>query len=909
VSKLNPAGSALVYSTYLGGSGGNRGSGIAVDASGSVYVTGTTQSSDFPTTPGAVQTTYGSGDDSDPFVSKLNPTGSGLVYSTYLGAGNCSNGCNGNAIAVDAIGNAYVAGMIGSGSALVSKLNSSGTALVYTSEVARGATAYGLSVDASSNTYVTGMLWAGCTTDSFVRTTPGAFQTTCVGGQEAFVSKLNPAGILVYGTFLAGSGDDRGNGIAVDTSGNAYVTGTSASSDFPTTPDAFQTNCCGAFVTKMNSTGTALIYSTFLGEGSGAGIAVDASGDAFVTGGTGSSNFPTSPGAFQTVLRGYSNAFLSKLDSAGSALIYSTYLGGSGGWPGDSGFGAVLDGSGSVYVAGRTNSPDFPITPGAFQTAYRAAQYNTNALIAKISFVEAPGLALGPANLTFHQQVIGTTSTPQTATLLDAGSQALGITSILASGDFAQTSTCGSAVQPGVPCTLSVTFKPTTPGTRYGAITITDNAPGSPHRLSLTGTAVSGVPAVGLKPTSLTFGPQTVGTTSYAQPATLKNMGSGPLTITSIASTGDFAQTNNCRSTLAPSGSCTLTVTFTPTTSGTRAGTVTVTDNAPGSPHQVLLTGTGGVAPVVTLTPASLTFPAQALGTTSPAQPATLKNTGNAVMNISNIVPSGDFVQTNNCGSSVQPGASCTLNVSFKPTANGTRTGAVTITDNAPGSPQQLLLIGAGGTGPAASLTPTSLVFAAQVGTFSPVQLAVLKNIGAAPLKITGIGRSGDFYEGTNCPTNLVPNASCTLSVTFTPTSAGTRSGAVTIWDNAPGSPHKLSLSGTGSGAGNISLRLSPTSLSFGSVAVGTPTNPQTVTLTNTGAVAASFLDPFGFSTTGTNWSDFHKNPHCGTSLAPKASCQVSVFFKPTARGARTGFFLVRQGAASVQIPLSGTGL
>ena len=183
-----------------------------------------------------------------------------------------------------------------------------------------------------------------------------------------------------------------------------------------------------------------------------------------------------------------------------------------------------------------------------------------------------------------------------------------------------------------------------------------------------------------------------------------------------------------------------------------------------------------------------------------------------------------------------------------------------------------------------------------------------LKNIGGATLNIRSIGPSGDFYEGNNCPSSLLPGASCTLRVIFTPTSPGTKSGAVTIADNAPGSPHKLPLSGTGSGTGSISLTLTPASLSFDSVAVGTTSSPQPVTLTNNGTVAASFLEPFGFATSGTDWRDFHKNPHCGTSLAPGKSCTVSVFFKPLATGTRTGFFLVRQGAASKQISLSGTG-
>jgi len=130
----------------------------------------------------------------------------------------------------------------------------------------------------------------------------------------------------------------------------------------------------------------------------------------------------------------------------------------------------------------------------------------------------------------------------------------------------------------------------------------------------------------------------------------------------------------------------------------------------------------------------------------------------------------------------------------------------------------------------------------------------------------------------------------------------------VTIVDNAPGSPHKLPLSGTGSGTGSIILQLSPPSLSFGSVPVGTTSASQTVMLTNNGTVAARFLEPFGFATSGTDWRYFHKDPHCGTSLAPGKSCKVSVFFKPLAKGTRTGVFLVRQGAASVSIPLSGTG-
>ena len=211
--------------------------------------------------------------------------------------------------------------------------------------------------------------------------------------------------------------------------------------------------------------------------------------------------------------------------------------------------------------------------------------------------------------------------------------------------------------------------------------------------------------------------------------------------------------------------------------------------------------------------------------------------------------------------------------------------------------------------GPAVSFSPASLTFAPQpVGTFSSRLQATLTNTGGAALNITNVSRSGDFYLTCNCRGTLQPGASCTMNVTFTPTSAGTRSGDVFIRDNAPGSPQKLPLSGTGSGTGSIILTLSPPSLSFGSVMVGSTSSPQTVTVTNIGTATASFVTPFGFAIGGPNSADFEEQSSCGTSLAPKASCTVAVTFKPTATGARTGSFVVRQGAASVHIPLSGTG-
>ncbi len=253
VAKINSAGSALVYSTYLGGIEDDIGLGIAVDSTGSAHVTGYTFSFDFPTTPGAFQTVC-SGPcyrDADAFVTKINPEGSALVYSTYLGG---SGHDVGNCIAVDSVGDAYVAG-------------------------------FTLSTDFP---------------------TRNPLQPANGGGYDAFVSKINPAGsTLMYSTYLGGSGDDGGYGIAVDNADNAYVTGRTISADFPT-KNPLQADYGGisdAFVAKINAAGSALVYSTYLGGTAadfGNGIALDGAGNAYVTGLTESTNFPSTPGAFQT---------------------------------------------------------------------------------------------------------------------------------------------------------------------------------------------------------------------------------------------------------------------------------------------------------------------------------------------------------------------------------------------------------------------------------------------------------------------------------------------------------------------------------------------------------------------------------------------------------------------------------
>jgi hypothetical protein len=371
----------MVYSTYLGGSSEDIGQGIAVDGAGNAYVTGNTISTNFPITAGAVQTS--SGGSREAFVTKVDSTGTAVVYSTYLGGSSDDFGWG---IAVDGVGSAYFTGYTfstnfpatpgaarttnaGGADAFVTKLNATGSALLYStylggSSLDRG---FGIAVDGQGSAYVT-----GSTFSTNFPVTGGAAQTTNASSPfiaaDAFVTKLSPTGsVRIYSTYLGGASEDGGLGIAVDGVGSAYVTGSTQSTNFPTTLAAAQTSFAGrfdAFVAKLNATGSALLYSTYLGgsfEDSSLGIVVDGAGSVYVSGFTFSTNFPTTLGAVQTNNAGISDAFVSKLDATGSALLYSTYLGGSG--P-DTGRGIAVDGAASAYVTGNTLSSNFPTTRG-----------------------------------------------------------------------------------------------------------------------------------------------------------------------------------------------------------------------------------------------------------------------------------------------------------------------------------------------------------------------------------------------------------------------------------------------------------------------------------------------------------------------------------------------------------------
>ena len=373
----------LLYSTFLGGNNADYGNGIAVDSSGAAYIAGRTESTNFPTTPGALDTAYNS---IDGFVLKVAPGGGALVYATFLG-GSVTDEATG--IAIDGNGAAYVTGYTfstdfpttsgaydtsynGSRDAFAVKLSPQGSTLSYGTYLGGSGMwdqGMGVALDDTGSAYIYGFTYS-----SDFPTTAGAYDTSYNGQDDAFLAKLAPDGSgLEFSTFLGGSGSETGGSITVDGSGAAYFAGSTSSSNFPTTPGAFDTSHNGgldAYVGKLTPAGNVLAYSTYLGgsvDDQPGVIAVDHSGAVYLTGSTDSSGFPTTPGAFDITHNGSRDAFVSKIAPGGSLLAYSTFLGGSGT---DTGRGLAVDDNGVAYVVGGTGSAGFPITPDGYDTSH-----------------------------------------------------------------------------------------------------------------------------------------------------------------------------------------------------------------------------------------------------------------------------------------------------------------------------------------------------------------------------------------------------------------------------------------------------------------------------------------------------------------------------------------------------------
>jgi hypothetical protein len=753
VTEMNPTGTAEVYSTYLAGSTGEFGVALALDPTGKIYVTGLTFSSDFPTTDGTLPGTIaGFKQSPNPtnlnlgtsFISKIDPSISGtnsLVYSSYIGGtgGTPALPDFGNAIAVDGSGNAYVTGITLSppnagpvfaktdfpvmnafqatpsdvidGNAFLTRIDttkSGNASLIYSTYLGgTGANAlnlgfadagFGVAVDSSSNAYIVG---ATSSTD-FPTTNTNAFQpnTTppaAVANGTVFVSRIDTTksgnASLVYSTYLGGEASDFGVGIALGPNNVAYATGGTTSLLFPTTTGAFQTtgNAKGVAFVSLVDTGKAgaasLQYSTFLGgtnEDGGNAIRADGTGNAYVVGTTISTDFPVTPGAFEPVRPSVAGSgFLTKISPGGNGpadLVYSTFFGGNGPKQ-EQGFAIALDTSNppNAYITGQTFSTasSFPIFPaGAFQPTLKGT---SDAFIAKLTLI--PTLVVSPTSLAFGIQPVAVTSVAQTVTLTNNTSDAIPFpgTSVSFSGsnaaDFASPSnTCGASIAAGASCTLSATFTPSVASGESATLVITvviaDGGLSSSQSfdVSLSGTGSNSAPGVGLAPTGLDFGGQMLTTTSAAKTVTLTNTGTSALTITSIAASPDFAISNNpCGGGLAPGANCIISVTFAPSVVGSRTGTLTVTDNAGGSPHTIPLTGSGW----------DFTLTGPATGTVTAAAPLNFNVT---------MTPLGGFNQAVGLACAIAPTANTTCTVVTPVTAadgKTAQTAQVTVTRTA----------------------------------------------------------------------------------------------------------------------------------------------------------------------------------------------------------------------------------
>lgn len=447
----------------------------------------------------------------------------------------------------------------------------------------------------------------------------------------------------------------------------------------------------------------------------------------------------------------------------------------------------------------------------------RAASHGRSAWDLQLPAPVGANLVFSVPNLTFAKREAGTTSPAQSVIITNNGSTTLTISSIVASGDFSQTNTCGTSLTPGSNCTISVTFAPTTFGARTGNVTISDNvSSGSSQTVGLSGSAFSG--AAALSPMSLTFGNQLVGTASTTQTVTLTNSRSSSLSILGITAPVDFKVTSDCPispTALAGGASCHINVSFAPTATGPLVEQVSLNDSDENGMQSIALTGTG-IAPAISLSPGGLTYTNQEVGTTSPLQTITLTNTGAADLIISSIATNdyqtpSRFPETDNCPrspSTIPPKGTCRISVTFSPSqwyvngGYGVDAGTGTVTSNAFGGSGYFSVYGTDYSG-AATVLPASLNFGhVDVGQTSQPQTVTVTNSGSLGLFFTTINAPLDVTESDNCPRlsthpeGLAPGATCTIQVTYAPTSAGSINGGLGITDSAKDRGQVVTLSG-----------------------------------------------------------------------------------------------------------------
>jgi hypothetical protein len=921
LTKLDPTGTQILYSTYLPAPGFSTAAAMALDTTGNAYVAGIAGDSGFPTTSSNLGTCTNFCNNG--FVAKFDTTG-GLIYSTLIGSGQQLP----KGITVDSTGNAYVAGLSADpglqtvnafqsayggmvctscSGAFFGKLNPTGTAWVFSSyfyspgQINSETFATSITRDAEGNIYFAG------NGDSVPL--KGSFQFATGG---SFAAEFAPDGkTLIFSTLLGGNTiqTDSVSALQVGPDGTIYLAGSQIAQDFPYTVNAYRHPLYPIgyaqskqyiFASAINPTHTGYSWSTYLGQGFVNATAIDATGNFFVAG-----SFSLGSVPFKNALASdsTSGAYVLELDPTG-ALVNATGFGGRNVYQVPSGM--AVDSAGNIYVAGVPNSAAIsnaildPINVGAGSTYTDQASLGiSTSFIGYSTFVAKIALANQPQiSLSYQGPVLA---------VRNAGSADLHIGSIQPGSTITSLgNTCGSTLAAGTSCYL-------TPLSSAKNGTITINSDAQPASQMFTPTSLSSSPGaiVLVDASRLNFPPQQNGTTSAPLPMVIRNVGSASATLTSILTFGFFTQTNDCTGTLAPGAYCTAMVSVSPTTNGTGSADIGVVyGNGIRTDVSAYFTKNPSDGPLLLSSDGyGLAYGNVLLGTTSLVRTITVTNSGTSAVTVDPPTLSGTgssnfSISANTCsGSQLQPEASCVIGLVFQPTAVGRLAVPLLITGG--GSSQTIYLVGTGITSPTLSVTPASADLGNVVLGTSATQVFQVLNNTTGVLTLTNISggqadgsAQTDFSQQNACPTTLASQATCTITVTFTPSTTGLRKGALNLLVNGGVLNQTVSIVGTGVPI----LAATPSALTFASTPVGS-SSLQSVTLLNQSASAQSFTlavtGPFTVNSTT-----------CASPLAAGAQCVVSVAFQPTSTGLQTSALTVTPAGTvqTVAINLTGTG-
>lgn len=943
VARLDPTGQTLLFATYLGGSNDDEAYNLALDSDGSIYVAGSTHSSDFPLInqyPGGTPATGGNAVGT---LSKLSADGSTLLYSTFIGYGapaveSISQIGRGTAHLMVAANNgiAYLVGqaflsdpsdfiwkknpLFTVGQDFVAKFDTTKTgtdSIVYATQVGDSKTDFlndaqltSLAVNSKGDLW----LYGQTSNAAFPVTSAGALQSQCnatsaTSCNSSFLMEIDPAGdSVLYATYLGGStsGLVKSYDIRIDASDDIYVSGTTGQSDFPIKNGAYSTlpNTAGpGYASKISPDGKTLLYSTYLYSSSL--IAALPGGRLAFTGSYGpgfpvKNNLQTTPPSGQ-----YVDAVFGLIDttqSGADSLLLSSYLGTTASYTLP--WRVELASSGQILIAGQTFATDLPVA-----NAYQATCATTTCSDGFIVAIQPNDtLTLTPATITFPSTSVGSTSAAMTATLFNGTTKSIYLIqgTLTDSKDFTHSDNCNGILSPQASCTVTFTFTPQSAGTLTSTYSTGDlDNQSNLLTIALTGGATAA--SASLSPTTLAFGSVADGTTA-TQSVTLTNSSDSALPVSgaTVSSTGFSLTNNTCGASVAANSTCQYSITFSPTTEGPYTGKLTVTDSLGTQVVQLTATGTQAKGSE-TLSPATVNF-GSVYDSTTATQVVTFTNNGPGAVTFSAATITGQtfhIVTTTCITQPVASGSSCTYTLSYIPYAVGTDQGTFTITD---GSSNPSVVLTGTGIQPQDGdvfLLPGSVNFQNVLLASGADQVLTLANQTSQTIQVLGVnylfvGTGKDFFSYNVgapffCPISmdghanitLAPNTSCTIDIAFNPTNAvvdTTYNAQFDVNWNYVGDTqlHYLATAVTANTISPATAVVTPTTIQFPATPNGKKSVAQIVNVTNTGDQALGFS---GASFSGANPTAFTQTNNCPASLNKNGTCQISVYFTPAATG------------------------